>query len=96
MFAAVPPDAYDRCKGEFTELMAERRLPISPHNIRFLRVADDKTYCERVAQVSSEADLVFMGFDMDSVNEHGTKVFQRHPELRDVVFIHTPCDIRAD
>jgi hypothetical protein len=40
-----------------------------------------------VAEHSTTADLVVLGFTMPRLNSKGAELLQRHPELQDVLFV---------
>lgn len=96
VFAALPADDLDTRQQEFEAAMAEGRIPISRSNIEFLQVGSRERFLEVVGERSSEADLVIMGFSLETLSERGHQLMDLHPDLRDVLFVYTPADITID
>jgi amino acid transporter len=93
VFVSVPVDQIEERKKVFRGLMAQGRLPVSEKNLKFLPAESLEAFRAMVARVSQDADLVVVGFDMDGLDERGAEVFQNHPTLNDVLFVHSPREI---
>ena len=76
--------------------MAEGRLPVSGKNIEYMALDDADEFRAKVAEVSADADLVVVGFDLDGLRERRAGVFENHPDLGDVLFVRAPTAIRID
>jgi hypothetical protein len=91
--AALPGDQLDERRDAFTELIAAGRLPVSEKNLRFLPIDDVASFRGLVQRMSSDADLVVIGFDLDGLRARREAVFTNHATLKDVLFVHTPQPI---
>lgn len=96
VFAALPADDLDERREEFEAAMTEGRIPISQTNIKFLRVGSREAFLDAVTTHSSEADLVIMGFSLASLEERGHRLMDLHPDVRDVLIVHTPQHIAIE
>jgi hypothetical protein len=87
VFAAFPSSEVNEQRRLFQALIAEGRLPVSQHNIRFQSVDDGAAYYELVEHSSSYADLVILGITEERLREKGVELILRHPSLRQVLFV---------
>ncbi|MDX1430214.1 MAG: hypothetical protein R3282_08000, partial [Rhodothermales bacterium] len=93
VFAALPASQVSEQREEFRKLAAEHRLPISEKNIRFLSVDDQAGFRKLVSRLSADADLAVVGFDLQGLRQRREEVFNNHPALSDVLFVHSPHEI---
>ena len=96
VFVALPREQVEERREEFKHLMAEGRLPVSEKNIRFLPTNNVESFRRLVARYSYNADLTVVGFDMEGLAERKEQVFLNHPDLGDVLFVHTPREITME
>ncbi len=96
VFAAYPPDRVAEQKARLEGLINEGRLPISPKNVRFLTVNSIEAYRAQVRRYSAQADLVVLGFTLDSLDERGEEVFLTHPDLHEVLYVFAPQQLKID
>ena len=96
VFAALPREEVDEMRQGFKDLMRDGRLPVSEKNIRFLSVDDVDSYRRLVARLSADADLVVLGFELESLRKRREEMFTSHPALNDVLFVHAPEQIRIE
>jgi hypothetical protein len=96
VFVSLPREQVAEHRDEFMRLMKEGRLPISEKNLRFLPTNDETAFRRLVARRSEDADLVVIGFDMEGLSGRASEVFQNHPTLKDVLFVHTPENITME
>jgi len=96
VFVALPRDQVVEQKLEFERLISEGRLPVSEKNISFLPTNDVEAFRKLVVKNSADADLTVVGFDMQGLEERGAGVFTNHPDLNDVLFVHTPSEITME
>lgn len=87
MFAAFPSEQVDEQTKKLNEMITAGRIPISEKNVRIIPTDERGNFDQLVESRSSHADLVILGFTMDRLKEKGTELFQRHSELRDVLFV---------
>lgn len=93
VFAALPDEEVTRRHDVFKRLMAKGRLPVSDKNIRFMSVDDVTDFRRLVGELSSEADLTVVGFDLEGLRDRREEVFCNHPTLKDVLFVHASQEI---
>jgi len=95
VFAAMPVNELAERRKEFQQFMKDGRIPVSDKNIRFLPVNSVETYRERVERLSSDADLLVVGFDMEGLRERRGETFKNHPKNKEVLFVnvHTQLTI---
>ena len=96
VFVALPRDQVDERRNEFEHLMTQGRLPVSEKNIRFLPTNNVEAFRRLVSRYSGSADLTVVGFDMEGLAERQDDVFLNHPDLGDVLFVHTPRQITME
>ncbi len=96
VFVALPKDQVEERKEEFEHLITQGRLPVSEKNIRFLPTNNVEAFRRLVARYSGSADLTVVGFDMEGLTERKEEVFVNHPDLGDVLFVHTPRQITME
>jgi hypothetical protein len=88
IYAALPHGQVEEQKARLLRLIAEGRVPISPHNVSFLPSDDGDAFPRLVEQFSADADLVLMGMTPERLREHGGELLMRHPSLGDVLFVY--------
>ena len=96
VFAALPAEEVAERRERFHLLMAEGRIPVSDKNIRFLAVDNIASFRELVARESADADLCVLGFDVQGLTERRAALFENHPSLKAVLFVHAPDEIRLE
>jgi hypothetical protein len=96
VFAALPAEQVTARQDVFKRLMAEGRLPVSEKNVRFIPMNDVTAFRQLVAELSTEADLTVMGFDLEGLETRREEVFLNHPTLKDVLFVHAPHEIEIE
>ena len=96
VFAALPTSEMERTRQDFTQLIAEGRLPISEKNIEYIATNDTEAFRGLVCEKSSDAGLTVVGFDMEGLEERGPQVFTNHAQLHDVLFVRAPRQIKID
>ncbi len=96
VFTALPEDQLEEQRESFRKLMAERRIPISEKNIRFLSVNNVEGYRRLVGRLSAEADLTVVGFDLNGLRDRKEEVFRNHPTLNDVLFVYSSQKVEIE
>jgi hypothetical protein len=96
VFVALPHDQVEERRAEFMRLVSEGRLPVSEMNLRFLPTDNVETFRALVSNLSEDADLAVFGFDMEGLRQRGKAVFTNHPDLSDVLFVHTSEEITME
>jgi len=87
LYAAYPkPDVKERSE-ELRKMITEGRLLISEKNVQLFGT-DDRTDFNRLVAVKSEhADLVIRGFTEAKLKEKGPALFEKHRELKDILWV---------
>ncbi len=96
VYAAMPMNQLAERRKEFKNFMDEGRIPVSEKNIRFLPIDSIETYRERVDRISGNADLLVVGFDLESLRERRGATFRNHPKHKDVLFVYTHSELSID
>jgi amino acid transporter len=87
IFAAFPRESLRTERERLLAMIATGRIPVTARNVRFLSVDDAEAFRRLVQRLSSQADLVVMGFTLDRLSERGPETFTRHPDLKEVLFV---------
>ncbi|MEJ2677537.1 MAG: amino acid permease [Gemmatimonadota bacterium] len=87
IFAAYPRREVGERSAELHARIAQGRLLISEKNVLVIATDEDVDFQRLVAAQSSAADLVMMGFTEARLKQKGRQLFERIPELRDVLFV---------
>jgi hypothetical protein len=87
IFAAFPADRADEESNRLQEVITTGRLPISERRIKIIPTEENVDFGKLVETRSTEADLCILGFTLERLEEKGPELFQRHPELRDVLWV---------
>lgn len=87
LYAAYPKGEVKERTAQLRAMISEGRLLISDKNLQVF-ATDDRTDFSRLVEVKSgEADLVIRGFTEQRMQQQGAAFFQKHPTLRDVLFV---------
>jgi lipid-A-disaccharide synthase-like uncharacterized protein len=87
IFAAFPEADVEAERARLNEMITSGRLPVRNRNVRVI-ATDEQSDFERIVQSRSvDADLVILGFTEERLQEKGTDLLLRHPELKDVLFV---------
>jgi amino acid transporter len=87
LFAAYPKDQSAERAAELHQMIAEGRLLISDKNLQVFSTDDRIDFSRLVEVKSAQADLVIRGFTDRGLEEKGAAFFEKHPGLRDVLFV---------
>ena len=93
IFAAFP---HSQVEGESAKLIAmiqDGRLPITYKNVEVIPTDDSVDFGKLVEERSAHADLVVLGFTATRLRDKGGELFQRHPQLKDVLFVSSEEEI---
>lgn len=90
VYLAYPRESVRERRAEIKSLIAEGRMPVSEMNIRYMPVDDVESFREAVARYSAKADLTIVGYDLQGLRERREDLFRKHPDLGDVLFVHSP------
>ncbi|MDH3223482.1 MAG: amino acid permease [Gemmatimonadota bacterium] len=93
IFAAFPYSQVGAESAKLVAMIQDGRLPITYKNVEVIPTDDDVDFGKLVAVRSEEADLVVLGFTEARLNEKGGELFQRHPQLKDVLFVSSEEEI---
>jgi amino acid transporter len=96
ILAAYPRGEVEQRANELHSMIIEGRLLISEKNVQVIPT-DDTIDFQRLVEVrSSTADLVLTGFTTSRLEKKGRGLFERFPELRDVLFVSAEETIFID
>jgi hypothetical protein len=87
IFAAFPEAEIADRQVEAREMIASGRLPVSAKGIRMIGTDDQVDFERLVATRSATADLTLLGFTQERLAEKGPSLFERHPSLREVLWV---------
>jgi amino acid transporter len=87
ILVAAPQERAAGEEAKIEETLATGRIPVSPRNVRIFPTDANVDFSRLVADNSTSADLVILGFTMPRLSSKGVELLQRHPELKDVLFV---------
>ncbi|MCU0303592.1 MAG: hypothetical protein MUC56_06005 [Thermoanaerobaculales bacterium] len=87
ILVAAPEERAAGEEAKIEQTLATGRIPVSPRNVRIFPTDAQVDFGRLVAEHSASADLVILGFTMPRLNAKGADLFERHPELNDVLFV---------
>lgn len=87
IFAAFPEAQVAAERLRLETMIATGRLPISLANLEIISTDDRSDFNRLVEERSAGADLTIMGFTPERLEDRGGALLQRHPGLRDVLFV---------
>ncbi len=87
ILVAAPEERAAGEEAKIEETLATGRIPVSPRNVRIFPTDANADFSLLVAEHSTSADLVILGFTMPRLSSKGAELLQRHPELKDILFV---------
>ncbi len=96
IFAAIPSGKAEEETTRLQELISGGRLPINERKIQIIPTDEDCDFPALVARRSGGADLVLLGFTLARLKEKGEKLFLRHKELKDILWVCAQERIQID
>jgi hypothetical protein len=96
ILVAAPEERAAGEEARIDEILATGRIPVSPRNVRIFPTDANVDFSHLVADHSTAADLVVLGFTMPRLKSKGVELLQRHPELNDVLFICAQARLSID
>lgn len=96
IFAAFPKEDVGKEKNKLQEMIRSGRIPIAEKNMRIIPTDDSTDFSRLVETRSSSADLVILGFTEERLKEKGIAIFQRHPGLKETLFVSARQRILID
>ena len=96
LFAAYPRREAKERTEEIHEMISEGRLLISEKNVLVIPTHDDIDFERLVEARSGNADLVMLGFTDHRLDQKRGELFQRFPNLGDVLFVSAEETIFID
>lgn len=87
ILVAAPEERAAGEEARIEEIIATGRIPVSPRNVRVFPTDSGADFGSLVADHSTVADLVILGFTMPRLGAKGIELLTRHPELGDVLFV---------
>jgi amino acid transporter len=96
ILVAAPEERAAGEEAKIEEILATGRIPVSPRNVRIFPTDADIDFGSLVADHSTAADLVILGFTMPRLSSKGAELFERHRELHDVLFVCAEARMAID
>ena len=96
ILVAAPEERAAGEEAKIEETLATGRIPVSPRNVKIFPTDADVDFSQLVADHSTSADLVILGFTMPRLSSKGSELLQRHPELKDVLFVCAEARLTID
>ncbi len=96
ILVAAPEERAAGEEAKIEETLATGRIPVSPRNVRVFPTDANVDFSLLVAEHSTTADLVILGFTMPRLSSKGAELLQRHPELNDVLFVCADARLTID
>jgi len=96
ILVAAPEERAAGEEAKIEETLATGRIPVSPRNVRVFPTDANVDFGRLVAEHSTSADLVILGFTMPRLTSKGTELLTRHPELKDVLFVCADARLTID
>jgi amino acid transporter len=96
ILVAAPEERAAGEEAKIDEILATGRIPVSPRNVRVFPTDADVDFGALVAEHSTGADLVILGFTMPRLTSKGTELLTRHPEIKDVLFVCAEARLTID
>jgi solute carrier family 12 sodium/potassium/chloride transporter 2 len=87
IFAAFPQEEAAEQRRRLIDLVETGRLPIAAKNLRIIPTDQAVDFDQLVARRSAGADLTILGLTRERLEQKGTALLGRHPELGDVLFV---------
>ncbi len=87
VYAAFPHEEVAEQSQKLKALVTEGRIPISSQNISIVPTDPTTDFSQVVQHVSASADLVLLGFTQERLQDKGTDILLRHPELGEVLWV---------
>jgi hypothetical protein len=96
IFAAFPQADVQEERARLNEMITSGRLPVSKKNVKVIPTDERSDFTRLVQSRSAEADLVILGFTEQRLQEKGSELLLRHPELSDVLFVSAQERVRIE
>ena len=96
IFAAFPESQVEEESAKLIAMIQDGRLPITYKNVEVIPTDDRVDFGKLVEARSAGADLVVLGFTEARLRERGGELFQRHPNLKDVLFVSSEEEIHIE
>jgi len=96
ILVAAPEERAAGEEAKIEETLATGRIPVSSRNVRIFPTDANVDFSQLVAEHSTTADLVILGFTMPRLSSKGVELLQRHPELNDVLFVCAEARLTID
>ena len=87
ILAAIPEQHAAEETARLEQLVDEGRIPVSPRNLTIFPTDAHADFAELVEEWSAHSDLTVFGFTHERLADKGVELLQRHPAVRDVLFV---------
>lgn len=93
MFTVAPEDQLELEEERLATLIHDGRLPISRSNIEVVAQRGRRDKRELVAELSTDADLVLLGFRGELLKRKRLEVFEGYADFGNILFVNTTREI---
>ncbi len=88
ILAAFPEERASEESQQLQEMITTGRIPVSHRNLTIFPTDETVDFSRLVYEHSARSDLVIFGFTLPRLQDKGPKLFLRHPDLTDVLFVN--------
>ncbi|MDR1724487.1 MAG: amino acid permease [Tannerella sp.] len=89
IFPASAKESFAYTQKELEERIAAGRLPITLANIEFVMLDKDRSFADAVAEYSSQAALIIIGFHEEMIKPDMQKFFFEFKTSGDILFVNS-------
>ena len=87
IFALLPEAKVEKERRDLTQVISSGRLPISPSNVEVISQEQGVSKSSFIAEKSSSADLVIVGFRGETLKRKGIEMFTSYGDTANVLFV---------
>ncbi len=87
ILAAIPEAQASAETTQLQDMITTGRIPVSPRNLTIFPTDESVDFGQLVKEHSATADLVILGFTVPRLRDKGVEIFERFPDLGDVLFV---------
>lgn len=93
LFSMVPEEEMEQDRESLYALIRSGRLPIAAKNVEFIPRVEGASRRGIIAERSTDADLVILGFRGEALKHHKTDLFEGYDRIGNVLFVNTRKEI---
>jgi amino acid transporter len=92
IFAIYKESELEEKRNHLLSLIKSGRLPISPSNIQFLPVDEERNTKDIIMEKSIDADLTVVGFRHELMKAKGVEVFTEYKDIGNILFVSSQIE----